>query len=372
MNYKIYCCTDTENGYKYIGLTYKDIKKRLSEHYTEAMHTDKKSPFKNAIRNGRKFTYEIIEDNIESLDEALILEKYYIDKYRTCINFSDCKGYNGTIGGEYHSSSDDREFIFKYDTDYNFIEAYANISMLANKLGIEDDKLVIMLNSDYITIGNYIYTYYDYKLPIKCSQKHNNGNLTLNINAGINQYGLDGKFVRHYNSAEEAARCINTYSSSIIKVCRGKHNSHKGYIWRYARSVDDTKDLLLTDTEKGLNNSHNKREVIQLDLNGNAIKTFESAHDASRQLGISVNNIRQACTNIKLSAGGFKWKFKNENNQLKHKRSIVQMDVYGNIIGIYESMMKAAEITGVSRSGIYDCCADRSKTAGGYRWAYKD
>lgn len=371
MNYRIYCCTDRENGFKYIGLTYKDVRKRLSEHYTEAMHTDRKSPFKNAIRNGRKFSYEIIKDNITTLDEALRLEKYYIDKYRTCVHFHDCKGYNGTIGGEYHSNSDDRDFILKYDIENNFIQAYDNIEILANILSIDVNTLASMLEKDFIIIDKYIYTYYPYKLPNR-QKDTKNKEFKQNLNAGINQYSLDGKFIYHYTSAEEAAKYIGTYSSSIIKVCRGKHCSHKGYIWRYAKNANDASDLNMKDSNKALNNSYNKREVVQMDLDGNMLNVFESAHDASRQTGISVNNIRTACSNINLSAGGFKWKFRNENSQIKHKRSVIQMDMNGNIINKYESMMKAAELSGVSRSGIYDCCAGRSKTAGGFRWSYGD
>jgi len=45
------------------------------------------------------FSFEVIDccDNSNELCEK---EKYYIEKFRTYIGFSDCNGYNATIGGD--------------------------------------------------------------------------------------------------------------------------------------------------------------------------------------------------------------------------------------------------------------------------------
>lgn len=46
-----------------------------------------------------------------------------------------------------------------------------------------------------------------------------------------------------------------------------------------------------------------------MDLNGNIIKEWDSINEAGRTL--KIHNISNACNNARKSAGGFKWKFKN-------------------------------------------------------------
>ena len=58
----------------------------------------------------------------------------------------------------------------------------------------------------------------------------------------------------------------------------------------------------------------------------------------------------------------------------EHVRSIpiVQYDFQGNFISEFESLMEAERKLGISASKVCDCCRGRRKTAGGYRWAYKE
>ena len=54
----------------------------------------------------------------------------------------------------------------------------------------------------------------------------------------------------------------------------------------------------------------NKRKVIQLDKNGNYIRTFDRPIDAANEFGISVFAL-YACLNGKSnSSGGYKWEYK--------------------------------------------------------------
>lgn len=50
------------------------------------------------------------------------------------------------------------------------------------------------------------------------------------------------------------------------------------------------------------------RKVIQCDTNGNVIKVWDSARQASKQLEINCKNIRRSCTS-KYNAGGYKFKY---------------------------------------------------------------
>lgn len=49
------------------------------------------------------------------------------------------------------------------------------------------------------------------------------------------QYTLDGKFIKEYPSANEAARQNPPlYQANISACCRGKQKTYAGFIWRYA------------------------------------------------------------------------------------------------------------------------------------------
>lgn len=60
---------------------------------------------------------------------------------------------------------------------------------------------------------------------------------------------------------------------------------------------------------KVLNNPRIKK-IIQLDLDGNFLAEFESQRSAQRITGINQGNIGAVLTGVRLSAGGFKWKYK--------------------------------------------------------------
>lgn len=50
----------------------------------------------------------------------------------------------------------------------------------------------------------------------------------------INQYDLDGNFIKQWSSIKEAGRALNIFPQNIGKVCRGQQKYAKGYLWRYA------------------------------------------------------------------------------------------------------------------------------------------
>jgi hypothetical protein len=56
-----------------------------------------------------------------------------------------------------------------------------------------------------------------------------------------------------------------------------------------------------------------KRRVTQCDLNGNEIKTFESLDMAKKTTGVDDGSIVKACKGKVKTAGGFKWKYTDEN-----------------------------------------------------------
>ena len=87
----------TPNGKSYIGIT----SKKPEDRWLNGRGYDLQLPFRNAIEKYKweNIKHEILDTNLTE-DEAKRLEKEYIEKYRTFVRFSDCNGYNCTLGGD--------------------------------------------------------------------------------------------------------------------------------------------------------------------------------------------------------------------------------------------------------------------------------
>ena len=62
------------------------------------------------------------------------------------------------------------------------------------------------------------------------------------------------------------------------------------------------------------NGKKNSMPVVQMDLDGNDIASFESASEAQRQTGAKNCNIIMCCKGTRHTANGYKWRFANTDN----------------------------------------------------------
>lgn len=54
------------------------------------------------------------------------------------------------------------------------------------------------------------------------------------------------------------------------------------------------------------------KKVLQLDLNNNIVKEWDSLTDIKKQLNYSIGNISDVCKNKRKVSYGYKWRFKEE------------------------------------------------------------
>ena len=75
-----------------------------------------------------------------------------------------------------------------------------------------------------------------------CSSKYNlnygcrNKKASISRSTPVNQYSLDGKYIRTFYGTREAGRQIGrgaTASANIAACCRGERNNAYGYLWKY-------------------------------------------------------------------------------------------------------------------------------------------
>lgn len=111
----IYKITNKINNKCYIGQTIKNAEERWREHKSHAFGTHINDVNKTLYKAIRKyglenFTFEVLQDNIETYEQLDKAEIYWIDFYNSFI-----KGYNETFGGQkYHKILPNKEIIEDY------------------------------------------------------------------------------------------------------------------------------------------------------------------------------------------------------------------------------------------------------------------
>ena len=205
----IYQITNDINGKIYIGKTQFSIDKRFKEHLRSCHNPEYKDrPLYRAINKYGKehFHIELLEET-EFPEER---ERFWIEKKGTFKN-----GYNATVGG------DGRPYL-----DYDLlIEAYNQTQSLeaVHKLyGCDCKYLSKILKSRDI--------------KVKSSQEVN----IETFGKLVNQYDLQGNYIKTYTGVKDAARAMRPDSTSIggvashiSDVCKRKRKTAYGYVWQF-------------------------------------------------------------------------------------------------------------------------------------------
>lgn len=150
----------------------------------------------------------------------------------------------------------------------------------------------------------------------------------------------------------------------------------KNLIEHYGRVINGSGILLNKSpgTENGSGIS--PKPVDQFSLEGEFIRTWESAKEASIGVpGANQSYITQVCKGKRISAGNFLWAYKGNSprpNVRERQRGVEQFTKEGVSLGVFASMRLAQDASGVPMRQIGECCRGRLKTSGGYVWRYVD
>lgn len=115
--------------------------------------------------------------------------------------------------------------------------------------------------------------------------------------------------------------------------------------------------------KKTWDRSHTRKPVNQYSLNGEFIREWASAKEASDALGISMRTIQMCVTGYYRSGGGYIWKYPNGARVHKQRRKrVIQYSLDGNFIAEHDDVFVASKATGVSHETIRDICKGRRIT----------
>lgn len=133
----------------------------------------------------------------------------------------------------------------------------------------------------------------------------------------VAQIDKNGMIIKIWDCADELSK-YGFYPSAIRNICNGKNgnNTSGGFIWRY---YDKIKDLSIAELKENISIRRKKYVkpkkwvgVLQLDIDGNLIKSWESITHAGKN-GYRVPQIVECCKGRRNSHAGFKWTYANKS-----------------------------------------------------------
>jgi len=108
----------------------------------------------------------------------------------------------------------------------------------------------------------------------------------------------------------------------------------------------------------------------------NKIKNFNSIVEASKELNIGKSNIQGVLTNYRKSAGGFVFKYLEDNNHYEpvipnnRFRKVVQYDLQMNKIKDFNSITEASKELNIHKNNIRLVAINNRKMTGGFIFKY--
>ncbi len=203
----------------------------------------------------------------------------------------------------------------------------------------------------------------------------------------ISQYDTNGRLIRTFHNAEEAAKVIGVSGRHIAHAAvRKKVLTAAGFIWRRgsALQVDLTPVLDAPGIRRTPLAKHVPR-IGQYDLEGKLIRTFPTIREASVELGYNYGRIQEAVKGRQLTYKGYIWREsiapKIDVSHLHkakgyrysplsaHERKVTQYNLDGVRIQTFPNKAEATRATGVDNKSITQAVKGEAITAGGYLWS---
>lgn len=213
------------------------------------------------------FQFDIIEfsESRESLDH---LEKNLIKEQEALNNNIGYNLHQGGLGGSSYKK------INQYKLNGSYIRTWDAIIIASQELNLSYKTIQNCVKEIKPSCGGFMWKDYSNNSDCIDIQPFKDNSIKR-----VNQYSLDGKFIKEWNSIAEAALVLNLNNSSIGKCCRKEPSTHQigGFVWRYSDDVIGITDINAVDYKS-------KRKVEQYKIDGTYLKTFNSVSDASREI----------------------------------------------------------------------------------------
>lgn len=292
----IYKIENLINGKIYIGQS-QNIIRRWNEHrnFSYRPELQHKPLYQDFIKYGLKnFSFEVVEEcSIDLLDER---EKYWIEYYNSCYFAPNSNGYNLNYGGGKYNA-------FSSETLDKMVELW-NQGLTTTQIG---EKLSCTKRSVRYCLKELCPNYSE-------DEGRERGKNVRELGKKVNQYTLDGKFIRQFNNGQEAAKENNIDYSTFKRAVSGKFFQCGGHIYIYDnedQEIELQKRFELLQQLKDKNEHYHAVEQYNL-ATGETIATFDSYTTAAKTLFYPAARryIGECCRGLRKQYQGYGWRDK--------------------------------------------------------------
>jgi len=235
-------------------------------------------------------------------------------------------------------------------------------------------------------------------------------NLINQYKIRVNQYDLNGIFIKSFESITDASKETNTKYDNIIEVCKNKRDSANNFKWKYINHpsipliyqkipkqiypiAGYDKYWIASDGRvfsKTMNNymkpGEHENGYLEITLRNEEEKKAFLIHRLVAQTYIPNNDVSKCIVNHKNGIKGdndvsnLEWVTQSENmqhsfavlNPNKFTKKVIQYDMNLVEIETFNSIKEAADSNNIKRGNISACCIHQNKSAGNFIWKFAD
>ena len=132
----------------------------------------------------------------------------------------------------------------------------------------------------------------------------------MRIKKSVNQYDLDGNYIRTFDSVYVAEKTCGKYNRAIYHCLHGDTKSALGYLWRYEKDcpAGEKIDPIYRRKRRG-------KAVVKYSTAGKFISRYDTIKDAVQEMSLSstymtaFRHIKACCERKEQYAYGFIWRY---------------------------------------------------------------
>ena len=220
---------------------------------------------------------------------------------------------------------------------------------------------------------------------------------TLLKNMKVIQFDIQGNRLNSFPGLMKAAESVGVLPSTIGHCCNGDIKTAAGFRWKYESnevcSVAGIPPLTGRFKYSQPSTKHDvinqiPRKIIQFDIHGTRLNTFDTCKQAAAYVGASRSFITSCCLKPNQTGKGFYWKYESISSSIiepggqdeiynqiisKRNRKVIQFDIEGNKLNSFDSCREAARYIGTASASatISRCCNGKMQSSKGYIWKYE-
>ena len=255
------------------------------------------------------------------------------------------------------SQEQNKKAVIQYNLKGEQLNHFSSISDAVEITKFSRNSIKAILLKKHIQLRGFVFRYE--------TDPYHGEYATFSKTKKISQYTKEGELVKSYPSIVEAFHETGINADTISKCALHKSKFARGFVWRYE---GDTYDGNFTCREL-------KVVVCQYSKSGDFLAKFPSITLAAKSIQVKESSVRDCINGHSKTCRGFIWRredqpYEGEHKNFRKTRAVVKYDREGNILGVFPSMVAAAETIGLTPDAIQKNVKGENHTAGGFVWRY--